>query len=165
MAFKDLDEFFDDTLRLPIGGKTYVIASPDAETGLWCQRMLSTAAVVSGGAQLSEDDVSSLVLDDEQELDLFKRILGPTYDEMVADKVSWERLKHAGTTAFMWAAGNKDTAEEFWLSASPGKEMRPTPQDHKAPAKKKARKSAPQGSRVGSTNPQVAEPISVGEPS
>ena len=163
MSFADLDEFFDDTLKLPIGGKTYVIRSVDAETGLWCQRMMESAAVVSAGAQLSEGDVDGLLLDDDQERDLFRRVLGATYDEMVADKVSWERLKHAGTTAFMWAAGNKETAEEFWLSggAGPGKKKRPVPQDHKAPAKKKAR----QGSPGGSTSRASAPPDQPGEPS
>lgn len=165
MSFADLDEFFDDTLKLPIGGKMYTIRSVDAETGLWCQRMMESAAVVSAGAQLSEGDVDGLILDDDQERDLFRRVLGATYDEMIADKVSWERLKHAGTTAFMWAAGNKETAEDYWLSggAVPGKAPRPAPQDRKAPAKPKKR--ARQGSPDGSTNPGSATPAPAGEQS
>jgi hypothetical protein len=152
MSFVDLDEFFDDTLKLPVGGKLYTIASVDAETGLWCQRMLSTAAVVAGGAQVDESDVGDLLLDDDQERDLYRRVLGTTYDELVTDGVSWERLKHVGTTAFMWAAGNKETAEDFWVTGGGsklGEPQRPVPQDHKAPAKKKA----PRVSRAGSTPP------------
>lgn len=163
MSFADLDEFFDDTLKLPVGGKTYVIASVDAETGLWCQRMLSTAAEVATGSDLSETEVGDLLLDDDQERDLYRRVLGDVYDELVADKVGWERLKHVGTTAFMWAAGNKQTAEDFWLSggeAGSGEPQRPVPQDHKAPAKKKARPA----SRAGSTK-RPAKPVPVGEPS
>lgn len=151
MSFKDLDEFFDDTLRLPVGGKVYVVKSVDALTGLWCQRMLGTAAMVAGGAEMSEDDVKPLMLDDDDEMALYKRVLGDTYDELIADGVSWERLKHVGTTAFMWASGDRSTAEAFWVSGSPvGEPRRPVPQDRKAPAKKassprKARQVSPAG--------------------
>lgn len=158
MSFKDLDEFFDDTLKLPVGAKVYVIASVDAATGLWCQRMMGTAAAVAGGAEMSEDDVRPLMLDDAAETDLYKRVLGGVYDELIADGVSWERLKHIGTTAFMWAAGSRESAEDYWNSASiqaPGKPRRPAPQDHKVPARKKsARKTSGRpASPAGSTNP------------
>lgn len=164
MSFADLDEFFDDSLRLPVGGKVYVIASVDAETGLWCQRMMISAADVATGGQLSEDDIEDLVLDDDQERDMYKRVLGPVYDQLIADGVSWERLKHVGTTAFMWAAGNKQNAEEFWVSGGDvaGEPLRPEPQDHKAPAKK-ASKGRP-ASRGGSTKRPTAA-ARRGEPS
>jgi len=147
----------------------YVVASPDAETGLWCQRMLTTAAVGAGGHDLSENEVDDLLLDDDQERALYRRVLGSVYDELIKDGVSWERLKHVGTTAFMWAAGNKQTAEEFWNSGGDvsGEPLRPVPQDHKASAKKVAKKSpskARQGSRAGSTK-RPAAPDPLGESS
>lgn len=142
MPFKDLDEFLKPTIELPIRGKVYVVKSVDAATGVWCQRMMHVAVTVFAGIEVSEADASSLMLDDEQERNLYQRVLGDTYDEMVADGLPWEWIKHAGATAFMWAAGDRERAETYW--ASPGK-GRPTPQDRK-------RKSARQGSRAGSTN-------------
>ena len=40
MSFADLDGRFDDALRLPVKGKTYVIPSPPAVTGLRVQRLM-----------------------------------------------------------------------------------------------------------------------------
>ncbi|SDJ53994.1 DUF7426 family protein [Nonomuraea jiangxiensis] len=44
-AFKDHDEFFDATLKLPVGGKTYVIPPSSAEVGLLCQRLMQAVRV------------------------------------------------------------------------------------------------------------------------
>lgn len=144
MTFKDLDEYLKPTIELPIGGKKYVVKSVDATTGLWCQRLMHTGLTVWAGENVSDADVASLELDDDQERNLYQRVLGDAYDEMVADGVPWDSIKHAGTTAFMWAAGNREQAEMFW--ASPGK-ARPAPQDRK-PKKRSARP----GSRAGSTS-------------
>lgn len=136
MGFKDLDEFLKPYIELPIGGKVYKVMSVDAATGLWCQRMMHVATTAYAGLEVSEADAGSLVLDDDQERNLYQRVLGATYDEMVADGLPWEWIKHAGTTAFMWAAGNREQAEAFW--ASRGK-ARPAPQD------RRRKKSARQG--------------------
>lgn len=143
MAFRDLDEFFDPTLRLPIRGKTYVVQSVDAKTGLWCQRALTVGVQAVSGGDLTEAQIDGLELDDAQELDLYRKVLGDVYDEMLADGLPWEILRHAGMTAFMWAAGNKQAAEDYW--ESPG-ETRREPQD------RLPKKSARRGSRAGSTS-------------
>ena len=144
---RDLDEFFDPTLRLPIRGKVYVVASPDAKTGLRVQRLMSTGAVAAMGGEVSDADLESLEFDDDEERDLYLRILGPAYDEMLADGLPWEIVQHAGQTALMWVAFGREAAERVWESV--GEAHRPEPQDRKAPAAKK--KSARQGSRGGST--------------
>jgi hypothetical protein len=105
---RDLDELLDDTLRLPIGGKTYVIPGPDAETGLWCLR-LGEAALAPEPA-----DQAMLVLNDAQELSMYQRVLGPAYDEMTADKVSFARIAFAGQTAFVWITNGPVAAEAYW---------------------------------------------------
>lgn len=142
MAFRDLDEFFDPTLRLPIRGKTYVVQSVDAKTGLWCQRALSVGVQAVAGGDVTEEQLDGLDLDDAQELDLYRKVLGATYDEMEDDGLPWDIIRHAGMTAFMWAAGNKQTAEDYW--ESPG-ETRPVPQD-RLPKKKSGRRGSPAGS-------------------
>lgn len=115
MGFRDLDEFFRPSLKLPIRGKVYEVQSPDAETGLWAQRLMSSATrAAKDGAELTEEQASSLMLDDAQEADLYKRLLGDAFQEMLDDKVNWEQMKHAGMTALIWSAGNTQAAEEFW---------------------------------------------------
>lgn len=148
MSFRDLDEFFDSSLRLPVRGKTYVIPSPDARTGLWCQRIIALAGKAKDG-ELTDDDAAQLKLDDEEERNLFERLLGPAFEEMLADNLPWEHVKHCGMTALMWAAGNTDQAEAYWSS---GGDPKAAPQDRKRSAKQ-----GRQGSRSGSRSPAVAK--------
>lgn len=116
MAFKDLDEFFDDSLRLPVGGREYVIAAPTAETGLWCQQIIERGADARRRAEAGEEPKEGDTLDDTAEKELYQRVLGPVYDEMIEVGLSWPKIKHVGYTAFFWCAGNKDTAEKYWES-------------------------------------------------
>lgn len=149
MAFKELDEWFDSSLKLPIKGKVYRIESVDAATGVWCQRLMSVAVQASSGKKVSEKDVASLDLDDDQELDLYQRTMGDTYAEMVDDGIPWEWIKHAGTTTLLWIANGTDAAEAFWNAGGNPEAQRLEPQDRKAPARK-----GRQGSRGGSTSQQ-----------
>src|SRR4051812_14586508 len=99
--FKDLDEFFDDGLSLPVGGKTYRIPAPSAQVGLYCQKLAEAATQAADGKDVSEAD-----LDDAREADLYVKVLGPVYDELIADKVSWPKIKHVAVTTFLWIVGN-----------------------------------------------------------
>lgn len=58
----ELDAFVDDTLQLSYRGEHYVIPAPDIDTGLLCQQYLA-----GRGAH---------VLDDQEEANLYKRLLG-----------------------------------------------------------------------------------------
>lgn len=132
MSFKNLDEH--PTLRLPIKGKTYVVPSPDARTGLWVQAMVATTAAARAGVTPDQGDVD-LVLDDDEELDLYKRVLGTAHQQLLDDGVPWHTLRKAGVTAFFWIAYGDDVAERYWNGGTPAP---------KAPAKaKKSAKSAP----------------------
>lgn len=140
MSFTDLDEFFDPTLKLPIGGKTYVVPSPDAKTGLWAQGMMTAAVQIRAGE--TPDGLEALVLDDDEERDLYERLLGDAYAEMVADGVKWHKIKHAGTTALWWVVYGKDVAERFW-NAGGGQGKARTRKRKKKP--KSTANAAPQG--------------------
>ncbi|MFC7582430.1 hypothetical protein ACFQYP_00470 [Nonomuraea antimicrobica] len=122
-AFKDLDEFFDATLKLPVGGKTYVIPPPSAEVGLLCQRLMQAGLAAHSGRAVDAEGINELaqvVLDDDQEKDLYQTILGPVWDELLADKVSWPAIQHVGQTALIWVAAGLDAAAQHWESG-PGK--------------------------------------------
>jgi len=154
MAFKELEEFFDAQITLPILGREYVIESPDAETGLLCQRIMASAATVMAGGEASEADTAKIRLDDDEERDLYERLLGAAWDQMIADKVPWTLIKHAGSTALVWVTAGRDDAEAFWEAGpkSPGPGPRP-PQDRKPAAKKvsTSRATSPKRPRANST--------------
>lgn len=135
MAFEPIDELFDSSLKLPIGGKTYSIASPTADVGLHCQLVAEIGRKQRAGAALSQADLNMLVLDDEQEKRWHARILGPTLDEMVADGVDWERVKHASSTTFTWIVAGTAAAERVWAGGARA-EARPPTADHLPPATK-----------------------------
>lgn len=139
-GFKELEEYVEPWLDLPIRGKVYRIPSADAETGIFCQRALELGAAALRGDDISESDLAGLRLDDEQERDFNRRLLGDAYDEMVSDGVPWEFIKHAAQTVFAWTVQDRSAAEKVWKSGGRPEARRPAPQDRKAPAKKAAKK-------------------------
>lgn len=115
MSFRDLDEFFDDCLRLPIGGTTYVIEPPDADTGLWAKKKFTLGMKILAGRAPAEDGD----LDDAEEEEMYVRLMGDVWEQMRADGVNWQRMKRAGATTFYWVVGETDSAERMWETGSP----------------------------------------------
>lgn len=112
--FEDLDQFFDGTLKLPIGGKVYAVPSPDIETGLYCQRIAETGLALRAGRQLSDSDLAALQLDDEEERSWYHRLMGAAFEEMLADGLPWAYVQRAGATTFAWITRGIDAAERTW---------------------------------------------------
>lgn len=148
---KALDEFFDDTLTLPVGGKEYTIPAPDAETGLLCQRLMQAGVAAAAGQQTDLSDLAEL--DDDQETDLYKRCLGPVYDQLIADKVTWPRIKHCGVTAFLWIAADLDTAMKFWDAGGAPEALAPT----RAASEAAASTTRSRGSTSGTSRSRQAQ--------
>jgi hypothetical protein len=115
MGFRDLDTLFDDTLPLPIGGKVYIVPAPDAELGLWCQRMVSAGLMIQAG-ETPPETAPPLTLDDDDERALYQRMLGETFDVMVSDGISWPKIQLVGQTALLWIGSGRPLAEQFWNS-------------------------------------------------
>ncbi|GAA0934961.1 DUF7426 family protein [Nonomuraea longicatena] len=107
--FTDLNEFFNDGLPLPVGGKVYHVPPASAEVGLFCQKLMVAGISAANGQEIDAAD-----LDDDGEKDLYRRVLGDAYDELIADGVSWAKIKHCGVTAFLWIASDEDTAAKHW---------------------------------------------------
>ncbi|QFY09644.1 hypothetical protein GBF35_25975 [Nonomuraea phyllanthi] len=148
---KALDEFFDDTLTLPISGKEYTIPAPDAETGLLCQRLMQAGVAAANGQAADLSDLAEL--DDDQETDLYRRCLGTVYDELLADKVTWPRIKHAGITAFLWIAVDLDAAMKFWDAGGLPEALAP----NRAASEVAANTTRPRGSTSGTKPPRQAQ--------
>lgn len=159
MPFAELDEFWDDTLDIPIRGKVYKIPSPDAETGLWCQQVFEMGVRAESGQKVSAAQTKRLRLDDDEERELYDRVLGPVKQEMIDDGLTWARISAVAQTAIIWIATDRTTAERYWneqvVGGGPKAQPR-QPQDHKPPAKKATAKrtgttrSSRQGSPAGS---------------
>lgn len=134
--FKDLAELLDPRLPLPIRGKVYHVESPDIKTGLRAQATVAIAAKVRRGENITPEDVAALQLDDVEELEFTRSMLGGVMQQMQDDDLPWEYVRHAAKTVFMWLVSDRDEAAKVWSNL--GNDSRPVPQDRKPPAKRKA---------------------------
>jgi len=121
MSFKAIDEYLDDTLRLPIRGKEYVIQPVDAATGLWVERISALAVDAqqekAGGAKmapLTPEEVAALKPPAGDRTTLTETLLGDTLAELVEDGVGHEALKLITATTMIWITAGKDEAETYW---------------------------------------------------
>ena len=121
-TFEALDDFLSDGLTLPVTGKDgvtreYHIPDPSAEAGIRIERITSFAARLAAGGAVPDQQV----LDDEEELDLYRLCLGDAYDSLRAD-LSWSMFKHVALTCMFWITADEDTALEYWRTGeAPGK--------------------------------------------
>ncbi|MFC7108066.1 hypothetical protein ACFQQB_51295 [Nonomuraea rubra] len=141
--FQDLDEFFDDTLPLPVGGKWYRIPAPDAEVGLLCQRLMHASMAAEQGETVDDpklNELAEVVLSDDEERDLYQRILGPVWHELRTDGVSWPKVQHVGATALVWVAAGKEAAAKIWASGGVGK---PRPRTGRLVGRRQRRRHRP----------------------
>ncbi|MFM9602676.1 DUF7426 family protein [Streptomyces turgidiscabies] len=121
-VFEALDDFLDNGLDLPVRGKddvvrTYHIADPTAEAGIKIERITSYAARLAAGGAPKDGPI----LDDEEELDLYRLCLGDAYEDLRAE-TSWSMFKHVALTVMFWVTTDEATALEFWRTGeAPGK--------------------------------------------
>lgn len=151
--FQDLDEFYEDHLTLPIGGVDYVIPSPTAELGLAVERL-----VMRGGKITDEDAV---LLNDDQERDLYGRLLGPAWELMHANDVAWSKIQHAGKTTMIWIAMGQEAAERAWL----GKALTDPPPENRAERRRSTRTAGATATRApastsGTRSPRPTKSVS-----
>jgi hypothetical protein len=103
VAYKDLDTFFDPDLHLPIKGATYTVPAPTYDTA---QQMRAAAT-----------DGASPVTQIADALDA----LGAAREQMIADRVPWPMILHAGRTAILHFGVSPDIAEVHWGMAHLGR--------------------------------------------
>lgn len=163
-SFKTPTKVFKDYIELPCPQrngeiKVYRIESVPAETGIFVQEMFALALAVKNGAEVSDADRERLKLDDEQEVEFNKDLLGDTYDEMIKDGVSWEVMKTVISVVMVWTAQNLETAIEVWET-----EMvtGPKPPPNRAERRASAKSTKKQGSRAGTTKKKTAPVASDG---
>lgn len=152
MAFKDLGDWAQLVgLRLPIGGRVYLLPPISAELGPRVQALIDYGIDIALGNDPEADDAGQ-VLDDVAERDLYKEVLGQVYDVMQADGVPWAALKHAAMTSIIDATRDRAEAELYWERLG---KPEPAKTPVKLPADRKPRKATasrtPKASTAGTT--------------
>jgi len=156
-GFGDLADFWIEGLELPIGGKTYVVPEPSAETGLWLQTVWSAGVVMASAVANGEEPDAATrelaELDDDGEANLIERVLGAELlAELKADGVGPVKIKHVGLTAFYWVVLGEEPAKAYWQGRSPLSAVRPegNREERRAAAKSSTR------TRAASATPRPA---------
>lgn len=121
---KDLREFHDPHLHLPIGGKTYTVKAPNARDGLRLK------------AYVLSPDSADMTVSGRANIEMIAMILGSTYDpatdtmtgglwdELIADGIPLDEVYHVANTAIAhFAVG--EVFGEFWWENRLGKELEP----------------------------------------
>jgi heme/copper-type cytochrome/quinol oxidase subunit 2 len=139
-------------------GKTYRFASPDAKTGL----SLASLADLAVRARLGGDigaQAAALELDDNQERDLMRDVMGATLDELTADGVSWVRIQKLNRYLFIHFAMGEDAATR--LASSSGEASVPANRATRRASMRTTtlvKPATPRASHAGSTTRKKAAP-------
>lgn len=100
MSLKAYEDFEPEPLAFPIRGKTYTPPPISAKTGLTLVKALA------GDPELVNKEARSL----------WQLVLGPTYDEMIADDVPLDALARAGFAMLADWQADRDAAVRVWES-------------------------------------------------
>ncbi len=120
-----LDEFIE--LPVPIGDgedrkvRMYRIESPSGRDGLKVERITSVAMQLAMGGE----NINTNVLDDDEEIDLYRTLLGKQYDQLLEDGVKWSWLRHVALTTLMWVSSGMGPAEKYWKAAGDPERLAP----------------------------------------
>lgn len=135
MAYDNLSEFWDPSLHLPVGDKTYRVPAPTADEGLHLRAIFSDP----------DREVS-----DEEEFTLIKKVLGDTWQQMVDDGQPWPVLMHVGRTACIHYGISPQAGHMFWLRPGDVGNL-PAPQE--TGPKTKTAKRGSKTARTANTTP------------
>ena len=142
----------DDSVEIPgitstayPDGKTYTFVSPDARTGLHLASLADLAVRARMGVDVGAQ-AAALDLDDDQERELMRKVMGATLDELVDDGVSWVRIQRLNRYLFIHFAMGEDAARGLRLSGEA-----PVPANRAARRAEKKSPPTPQASLAGST--------------
>ncbi|MFH9823007.1 DUF7426 family protein [Streptomyces bobili] len=159
-AFEALDDFLSEGLDLPVRGadgvvREYHIADPSAEAGIKIERITSLAARLAAGGSAPEGPV----LDDDEEIDLYRLCLGDTYGKLRAE-TSWTMFKHVSLTVMLWITSDEATALEYWKTGEvPGKAGR-----NRAERRQMSRASSARGAANETPSPASTSGTRAGSP-
>lgn len=106
------------TIVLPILDTDWVIDSPPADVGAVVNALFARVGRAEReGRELAAEDVADLNLDDDEQRELFPRVLGEdTYADMTAPgtTVPWDHVQLAAMTTMVWIVSGLDAAVAFF---------------------------------------------------
>jgi hypothetical protein len=151
--FEALGDFLDDWLELPVlckDGQTrpFRIPSPPAEDGLRVEEITKAAArLFLNGVSPDEE-----LLDDDEEKDLYRLVLGSMHDEILAE-VSWTRFRHVALTTMVWIVQDRDAAARYWSAGGDPSRLAPNRAARRQPKSQRSASAAASTTRSrGSTS-------------
>ena len=160
MARLDLTGYLeDDSVEVPgilskahPEGWTYIFDSPDAKTGLRLAALADLGIRAHQGGDIG-NAAARLELDDDQELDLMRDVMGATLDEMTADGVSWVRIQRLNQYLFIHFAMGAEVAAKGLHSQ--GEAPPPNRAAKRAASKGTGRKTPSRASTADTPAPKV----------
>ena len=149
MAFQSPTNVFTDYIELPVpvkgDVKVYRIESVSIRAGEFVQQLVGLMVAQQNGAVLTEADAERLKLDDDQEEEFKHSLLGPAYDEMIADGVSWQAMRVVVNTVMVWTTNGIEAAEAAWEAAMVKAPKAPNRAQKRAGAKSTPNQASPAG--------------------
>ena len=109
-AFTDYKEFADGPLELPILGKVYRVPEISIPDGM----------VLAGIVDGSDEDAQKM-----KGVELWKLLLGPAWDEMIADGVPLAAATRAGLTVLADRQYGRELAQVTWETGADPKAIQP----------------------------------------
>lgn len=121
---KDLREFHDPHLYLPINGKTYTVKAPNAEDGLRLKTyVMSDSSVDMTVAGKANIEMVAIVLNSTYD-PATDTMSGGLWDELVADGIPLAEIMHIANTAIAHFAVGENFGTYWWENRL-GKELEP----------------------------------------
>jgi hypothetical protein len=156
-AEKHVWEDGDDlVIVLPGSTREYVVTDVDADTGLWVQSLTEKTRRAQRRLDAGEDAEAidaELHLSDEEESQLYSRLLGATLDDLKAGGVRWKKVKLVGQVAYAWVIGDLKAARRVWESdGSP----EPNRQTRRAQSRASGSKTKAAGASATTTRPRAS---------
>jgi len=112
-----------DYLDFPIGDETYRVWEVSASVAVTVMKLADIGRDVHEGR-----DADTSELSDGEERDLYARLLGETWDQLIDDDLPWSDVQAVCASVMAWVVRDKDTAEQVWNSGGkPPGEATPTP--------------------------------------
>lgn len=154
MAVKDLSSYLDDdALEITVDGKTYRVESPDAKTGLFLASLANIGVNAASGGQVSDADLERLDLDDVEERDFMKMVLGDTLDELIYDGVKWTKIQRLARYCFIAFAIGEEAADDALKNGTlSGEAAAPNRAARRAASRGGATKTPRRASTAGTTS-------------
>jgi len=156
-AEKAVWENGDGDLVVLVGTREYVIEDVDAATGLWVQEVTEQTRKAKARLDAGEDAetiAADLHLDDDEERDFYRTLLGGTLDALVADGVKWRQVRILGQIAYAWVTRGLEGARKMWEADGDAPKENRAARRAKKPAS--GSKTSGSGASARSTRPRAS---------